>query len=87
MITYAFILLLYGILLVVVGLLANTADVSSSSSILTAVQTASGYLSSVPFPYFLVSLLGSLAFLVVFEAFYWAYKGVRWVYNKIPGIN
>lgn len=87
MITYAFILLLYGILLVIVGLLLNTADVSATSSIATAIQAASGYLSSVPFPLFLLSLLATLSFLVVFEAFYWGYKGVRWVYNKIPGIN
>ena len=49
MITYAFILLLYGILLVIVGLLLNVADVSTTSSIATAVQHASGYLSSYRF--------------------------------------
>ena len=78
-----FFLVLYAIL----SPLLLLSDVSDSSNISTSIATANGYLAGIPFHYFLLSVVATLAFLIVFEAAFWAYKGVRWLYNKIPGIS
>lgn len=62
-------------------------DVTSDNSIASGIDTANGYISSVPFHNFMLSVLGSLAILTVFEAVYWGYKGIKWIYTKIPGIS
>lgn len=62
-------------------------DVSGDSDIATGIANANSYLSAIPFHYILLSIVATIAFLTIFEAAYWAYKGVRWLYNKIPGIS
>jgi len=87
MITNALIQFFYGIFAVIVAGISQLSDVAPNSDIVAGITTARGYLGVVPFPFFLVSLLGSLAFFVVFETFYFGYKIVRWLYSKIPGVT
>ena len=87
MITYAVILFLQGILFVVTAPFLLLTDVSTSSDIAAGIGQINGYITAIPFGLTIASILGTLVFLTVFEGFYWAYKGIRWVYNKIPGIN
>jgi hypothetical protein len=87
MITGGIILFFSSILLGLLSPLFLLTDVASNSSIVAAIVVANGYISAVPFPYFVLSLLSSLSFLVVFEAAYGTYKVVRWVYKKIPGVS
>jgi len=75
------------ILFVLMSPLLVLSDVAPNSAVVASIVTANGYISSVPFPYLLISIFDSLTFLLVFEAVYWSYKGVRWVYRKIPGIT
>jgi len=62
-------------------------DVSSNSDITAAVSNANGYIAAIPFHNFILSVIGSLVLLTLFESGYWFYKGIRWLYNKIPGIS
>lgn len=87
MITSALINVLYLILLAVTSPLRLLTDVSPNNAIVVGISTANGYLSAVPFPLFILSVVGALGFYVVFEAFYWGYKLVRWIYRKVPGVS
>lgn len=87
MIVAALINILYLVLFAVTSPLRLLSDVSVNSTIVSAITTANGYISAVPFPLFIVSLVGAVSFYVVFEAFYWGYKLLRWLYMKIPGVS
>ena len=77
-----FFLVLYAIL----SPLLLLSDVSGSSDISTGIANANTYLVSIPFHLFLLSVVAVLAFLLVFESVYWLYKGIKWLYSKIPGV-
>ena len=62
-------------------------NVGSNSDIATGISNANGYLAGIPFHYFLLSLVASLVFLILFEAGFWGYKGIRWIYTKVPGVS
>jgi len=87
MITNGLIAMLYLLMLLFTAPLRVLADVTANSSVVSAILTANGLLAGIPFPLFLISVVGSLSFYVVFEAFYWGYKLVRWLYRKVPGIS
>jgi len=87
MITYAFILFLQVLLLGITAAFSLLSNVSTDSNIAAGIAQINGYLSAIPFALIIASILGSMAFLLIFEGFYWLYKGIRWIYNKIPGIN
>lgn len=87
MITYGFILFLQALLYAITAGFSGFANVTSDGGITSGIAQISGYLSAVPFTNTIVAILGSMAFLLVFEAGYWVYKGIKWIYNKIPGIS
>jgi hypothetical protein len=87
MITYALIQVFSAVLFAITSPLLLLSNVTTNSSIVSAIATAGGYLGGVPFVDTILSILGSMAFLVTFEAFFWAYKGIRWLYRKIPGVT
>lgn len=62
-------------------------DVNANSSIATGISNANAYISAIPLHNFLVSLIASLVILLLFEAGYWLFKGIKFLYNKIPGIS
>lgn len=63
------------------------ADVSPDSTVVSAIATATGYISAlgviIPMTAFRFVLIGTLAF----EVPYGVYKIIRWVYRKIPGVS
>lgn len=87
MITYAFILFLQALLFGITAVFNLFTNVSSDSNIAAGISQINAYITAIPFALTIASILASLIFLTVFEGFYWAYKGIKWVYNKIPGIN
>ena len=89
MITY----ILVGILLSLVGVIvipiALLPDVSLPASIATAISTLGTYVgmiwSSAPLTF--VALLTATAVIIGVESHIFSYKTIKWLYNKIPGIN
>ncbi len=63
------------------------ADVSPNSPLVSSIATANGYIFAVPFHLFIISVLSTLVFILLFEAGYWTFKGIRFLYRKIPGIS
>lgn len=61
--------------------------VSSTSSISTGVAAASAYVSSIAQVFPVLTLMAIVSFVLVFDGFWIAYQVIRWVYQKIPGIN
>jgi len=83
MITSAFLNLFWGIIALLLSFLS---DVSTSSSITTAISTTSGYLTSLNsfIPYILGSVLSIIAFDLVFESSYLLFKVIYWVIRRFP---
>lgn len=61
--------------------------VSLDSGIPAAVTQVSRYFVALADFYPNVAIFGATVLLLAFETFYWAYKGVRWAYQKIPFIH
>lgn len=83
--------LLIGILAVALGALTAPflllSDVSATSEITTSITNASNYIFSLNTVFPVVTLLAIIAFDLVFESAVFLYKGIRWIYRKIPGIS
>lgn len=84
--------ILYIIWLIINGfslLLSSTSDVVASTSVVTAITTANGYIAIVAqiIPSTVTSLLSCVAILLAYEVAVAIYKILRWGYTKIPGIN
>lgn len=64
-------------------------DVSLPAPIATAVTQASGVIGILYniIPLTIIALFAVLATFLVVEGGIFAYKFVKWLYNKIPGIN
>lgn len=87
MITDAFITVIYSIISVILSPLSLLPDVTANSSITAGINAASGYLASANVFFPVDTVLEILAFVVVFEIAYLAYKVIMWVLRKIPGIS
>lgn len=87
MITAILINAVYLIVYAITSPLRLFADVSLSSSITSAITTASGYISSFT-PYFPVgTALTCLGIILTIEAAVIVYKILVWVITKIPGVS
>lgn len=87
MIGTAVLTLLYFTILGITTPIRNLADVTSEPDFISAINTASGYISA--FDNFLPmgTLITILGLFIAFELFYFTYKVVMWVIKKIPTIN
>lgn len=84
MITSAFLYVILGFVNWALGLLPL---VSMDSNIANAILPASGYISSIGQVFPVLTLMAILAFVLAFDAVWILYQVIRWVYQKIPGIN
>lgn len=62
-------------------------DVSLPAGVLSAITTAGTYLALVSQVIPLTDLLGAFAASIVIENYHFVYKVIKWIYNKIPGVN
>lgn len=67
--------------------LGSMPTVSQSDAIATAIAPASGLVSAVNVVFPVPTFMAVLAFVLAFDAIWVLYQGIRWVYQKIPGIN
>ena len=84
-------MIIKGFLAIVAGIISGLnsllPDVSLPGNLADAAATASNYLANMD-QFFPVSTLLAVLFLVlVVEGTILIYKLIRWIYNKIPGIN
>lgn len=61
--------------------------VATDNPIATAIATGDHYIASVGQVFPIETLIEILSFVLVFDAAWILYQVVRWVYQKIPGIN
>jgi hypothetical protein len=88
MITNAILYVLHVFLSAVAALLAKYVGVATANAgFVAAVSNANGYLAAVKDFVPVVSLVGMFGIVIVFEGSLWAYKIIKWGYQKIPGIN
>ena len=89
MITYYVLLFLAGVLLGITSPLRLLPDVVLPDQIASAIANISSFVGLVwkLFPITLLALVGAIATIVVVENWVMIYKVIRWVYQKIPGIN
>jgi len=69
------------------GLNSILPAVSLPGNLTDAVNTASNYLANMNQIFPVSTLLAVLLLVLVVEGTIFFYKLIRWVYNKIPGIN
>ena len=62
-------------------------DVSLSSSVPTAIATASGYLGLINQVVPLATLFIVFGTVLIIENTHFGYKLIRWIYQKIPGVS
>lgn len=72
-----------GILLLFSGL----GEIPDNSAIVDGIETIGSYLSPLGNILPLGTIFAILAFEVIFETSYLAYKFIRWAYTKIPFVN
>lgn len=89
MIGTAIIYLLYGIVYIISYPLTLFGNVSLPSWISSAITSANGYLATGYqwLPTTVSTILLTWGVYLVIEIGIFAYKGIRWVYRKFPGIN
>lgn len=89
MITYYLVVFLVWLLGILLFPITKLPDVTLPSSINAAFTTAStwfGLVWSVA-PLTFVALFASLVVVVGIETHIFSYKTIKWLYNKIPGVN
>lgn len=79
--------LLYWALYVVIAPITLLPDVSLDSSVTTAIAVASGWLGAINQIMPLATIFMVFGLVLVVENTHFVYKLIRWVYQKIPGIN
>jgi len=87
MISYWFMLFLSWITALFVSPLLLFPDVSLSAGLTTALTTAGGYVNGMGFILPLDTLFQVFGAYIAVEVGLAAYKAIKWVYTKIPGIS
>lgn len=87
MIASTIILIIFGFLVTVTTPIRFLDDVSLPSDIAASIATASGWLGSFSFALPIGTILTVFFLVLATEGLIFAYKIVRWIYNKIPGVN
>jgi hypothetical protein len=84
MITSAILLLLLSIVNWAIG---SMPLVSATGAFSSSVTAASGYISSIGQVFPILSMMGIFVFVLGFDTAWIFYQGIRWVYQKIPGLK
>ena len=84
MITSAILMVLLGFVNFCIGLLPL---VQGTSALASAISAASAYVSSIGQVFPVLTLMAILAFVLTFDGLWILYQVIRWMYQKIPGIN
>lgn len=89
MITSVFFLILYGAIVAIISPLFLTPDVSLSANVLTAITNAGSSLAVIyaVIPLTVLSIVGIFVAFLAVEGALFIYKGIRWGYQKLPGVN
>ena len=87
MISSLILLLLFGVLVIVTAPLRLLPDVSLPVELTDAITTAGGHISSLNQVIPITTILIVLGIVLATEGFVFLYKSIKWVYNKIPGVN
>lgn len=89
MIFYTILLFFIWLLGLFLSPMVNLPDASLPSNVSDFISLASQALTSFHalLPYTIDALLAVLLLLIGIEVALWFYKGIRWVYQKIPGVN
>lgn len=78
---------LYYSLVALVSPLTLLDDYALPASVASALSTAGNYLANVDALIPASTLLAVLAAFLAVEGGLFLYKGIKWIYNKIPGVN
>jgi hypothetical protein len=89
MITYYLLIILLNLLALIVSPISALQDVVLPVNIASSISSAGAYLSLFYgfLPNTLTALVWIMSSYVFFELAIWAYKMIKWIYIKIPGIN
>lgn len=81
--------LFYAVLILLTLPLRLLNDVTLPSWLTAVISTANGYLATAyqVLPVFLLTLLLTWGVYLLVETGIFIYKGIRWIYQKIPGIS
>lgn len=87
MITNAFLYLVYAFVYGISMIVSAFGTVSASNDVTTAIVTIRSYYMSLNAYLPIDVILAIVAFDLAFEGFVFAYKMIRWSYQKVPMIN
>lgn len=87
MITSAILYIILAFIVLITSPFRLLDDVSLNSSIGSSIATASGYISPINDFFPVNTILIVFGILIVYEVILGSYKIIKWVYNKIPGVN
>lgn len=87
MILDAILYVLYGATYIFTLPLRLLNDVVLPTAMTNALTTASGYLGAINSFFPVDTLIDVLALLLAVEGYILLYKGLKWVWSKIPGVN
>jgi hypothetical protein len=79
--------LILSALFVVITPILLLPDVSLNSNVPTAIATASGWLGLINQILPLATMLAVFGIVLIVENTHFGYKLIRWIYQKIPGVN
>lgn len=87
MITNFLISILYYIVALITSPLRLLSDYSIPANINTSLATAGNYIAILNTIFPVTTLLSVFGIVIIFEGFIVGYRIIRWLYQKIPGIN
>jgi len=87
MITTGILYLIYFFITAVLSPLLLFDDVTIPTSITSSISSASSYLHILDTVIPIDSLIAIISIVVIIETGIFTYKLIRWVYQKIPGVN
>lgn len=87
MIIDAILYVLYGATYILTYPLRLLSDVALPAAMTSALTTASGYLGAINSFFPVDTLIDVLGLLLAVEGYILLYKGLKWIWNKIPGVN
>lgn len=62
-------------------------DVSASTEITTSLTNVANYIFSLNSIFPIATIIAIISFDLTLEGFVFLYKGIRWIYKKIPGVS
>lgn len=87
MISTIFLSIIYVFIQGILLLFRALGEIPANSDLLLGIQNLSSYLTPLQNILPIATILLILAFEIVFEISYLAYKFIRWAYKKIPGVG